>query len=128
MVECVGIILCVLNSKIDILLKETSHKYKVSIERKTPLEGYTKQNIVLIVASLNDPPAGQRMCIDKEQEQKSTEAGALGFNLDKLDEWTLLTPKIREKIEKEKEFEKSNLQLMINFNKITVRIQQPKKT
>ncbi len=106
---------------------KTNHKYKVSIERKNPLEGYTKQNIVLIVASLNGPPAGQRICIDDIQKQKSIEAGVLGFNLDKLNKWTLLTSEIIKKIEKEKEFEKSNLQLMIDFNKITVRIQQPKK-
>lgn len=105
---------------------EHNHRYKVSIERKDPSKGYTEQNIVLIVSSLNGPPAGQHVCIDEKQRQKSIESGALGFNIDKLDKWTLLTPEVRNKIEKEKEFERSNLQLMVDFNQISVRIQKPK--
>ena len=86
-------------------------KYKMSIERINPNNGYTRNNIALIISSLNGQPAGKR------KNEDAVKTGALGMNIDKLNEWTFLTKNIMEKIEKIKDKESDILTSLINFNK-----------
>lgn len=87
--------------KIPIYIKE-GHKYKASVERVNHNIGYTRENIVLIVSSINAPPSGP----------KNSETGALGLNLEKLNEWTLLTKEKELVINNIVRSEKSVLELL----------------
>lgn len=78
------------------------HKYKASIERINHNIGYTRNNIVLIVSSINASPSGP----------KNSETGALGLNLDKLNEWVLLTKEKELIINDLIKSERSNLELL----------------
>jgi hypothetical protein len=73
---------------------EKNHKYKTSIERIDPTKGYGRNNIALIVSSLNGRPIGRynNKNITNEERKTAVETGALGFNVDKLNKWLLLTP------------------------------------
>jgi hypothetical protein len=100
--------------KIPIFL-ESKHKFKASIERINHTIGYKKDNIVLIVSSLNCPPSGP----------KGSSETALGLNLDKLNKWTLLTKELEEKIDKQVEIERNTLSLI--FEDLNIK-EQNKKT
>ena len=70
------------------------------IERKDPSKSYNKENIVLISSFLNTPPIGRFLNknISEEDRDIALKAGALGFNIDKLNEWTNYVPEKMEKI------------------------------
>ena len=101
---------------------ESGHKYKVSLERINPLNGYTKDNIVLITSALNGNPVGQRRHLTYEQRNEIIKYSALGYNIDKLDEWTLVDLNRRKKIEELIEFEKCILESLIDMDKIKSKI------
>jgi hypothetical protein len=93
--------------KIPIYL-ESKHKYKTSIERINHTIGYTKENTVLIVSSLNCPPGGP----------KNNNTCALGLNLDKLNEWIFFTEEKQNLVNKLIEFEISVLKNIDFGNKL----------
>jgi hypothetical protein len=91
------------------------HKYKVSIERRNPYKNYSMDNIELIVSGLNGSFQGQR---NEEVREQSVNASSLGFNIDKLNQWTLFTDE-RKKINNEIVKEESLILLsLIDWNKL----------
>lgn len=93
-----------------------NHKYKMSIERIDPTKGYERNNIALIVSSLNGRPIGRynNKNISDEERQEAVNAGTLGFNIDNLDQWTLLTPERKKILEGFKEKERNIINRLIN--------------
>jgi hypothetical protein len=95
-----------------------NHKYKMSIERIDPTKGYNRNNIALIVSSLNGRPIGRynNKNITDEERIIAVKTGALGFNLDKFNEWTLLTSERLQKINELRKIEGGNFRSLINLN------------
>lgn len=94
---------------------EIGHRYKMSLERLNPENGYTEDNIILIISSLNGRPAGQRKCVSEDQRKKSIQAGALGLNIDKLRIWTKLDV---EKFQEILEIDCKAAESLIKLNKL----------
>lgn len=96
----------------------TEHKYKVSIERRNPLKGYLRDNIILIVSSLNFSPPGQiyNKHITEEQLQIALEAAI--FNQEYWNKCTLLTPERAKKCFEAKEYGKDMLSVLSGIKNV----------
>jgi hypothetical protein len=80
------------------------HKHKISIERKNPNKGYTRDNIVLITIGLNSQPAGPRNF-----------DGQGIFNQEFWNKYFILTDEINLKCKKAKEIGRQILEKNENF-------------
>ena len=100
---------------------EVFHKYKASVERLNVLKGYTKENTILILSSLNSKPAYQQNLND-EQKQKAVELATVGFNIDKLDSWSLLVEKRKKRVENLIRNEKCILENEIDLKKLKLQV------
>lgn len=91
----------------------SGHKYMMSIERKNPLNGYTKENIILIVAGLNCPPSGQIHNKNRDEIEKEEILKTSIFNQEYWDKCTLLTIERRIICEKIRMIERNLLSSLI---------------
>lgn len=93
----------------------TSHKYKISLERKDPRKSYNKDNITLITVGLNGRPCGQFLnkYITEEQREIALKNGK--FNLEYWNKCTKLTEEEKNKCEFVKNSDKIYL-ISINGN------------
>ena len=103
---------------------ETKHKYKISLERKNPLLGYTKENTILIVAGLNGKPPGQYLnkteFMTDELREDAVKNGSLYFNIENLHEWFKLTKERKIKYNKIKKTRSLLLKSLIDFDKLII--------
>lgn len=81
-------------TNIPMSLKRKS-KYKISPERLDPTEGYTRNNIALIIIELNVIPPGQYRNNDLTEKQRKEEGSMAKFNQEYWDKSTKMTPEIR---------------------------------
>jgi hypothetical protein len=96
----------------------SEHRYRISIERKNPLKGYTRDNIILIVGSLNFSPPGQIYNKNISEEQREIALKAAIFNQEYWDQCTLLTSERAKKCTEAKEYGKNMLSLLCGIKNV----------